>query len=681
MMTFHFKAPDLEKIEVKLDRLLLKNRTELSHLLKGARFSSWRDLMLPLEVMENRLHRFWAPIAHIYTVDRSNKLKQIYWRCFSKIRQYQTAYLQNPKLYAAILSLYQSAHFSRLSSAKQKIVKDKLVAFKRGGAELNQAEQARFSILQAEIDELSTQFATNCLNARQDWFLHLVDDKRMKGVPIHALKTMRRLARKNHLKGYLVTLDAPIYRAIVTYAEDIKLRETVYVAYTTLASDQGGHNIKYDNSKLMAGIIEKRSALAALLKYKTYAHYALAIKMAKRPSKVFQFLNQLVDRAKPIAEQELKALQSFAKTSAGVKKLAIWDVAYYSEKLKKQTCQLTQEDLRPYFPENQVLKGLFECAERLYDLKIKPRPLIKAWHPTVRFFEVYRRRGGYRGAFYLDLYFRPNKRAGAWVAILQHRFRQKNGSVQPPIVCLNCDFSEPLHDEPACLTHREVITLFHEFGHCLHHVLTKSDYFNSSGLKSLEWDAIELPSLFMENFCWQPEVIQSISRHVKTGKSLSNDQLKSLIKMRQFQSGLILIKQLEYSLFDMHLYADFDAKKGAQVQRILAKVRKEVSVIQPPSYDRFPNTFDHIFSNLYPQYAAGYYSYRWAEVLSCDAFDRFETEGIFNKKTAKDFLKCILEMGALKPAAALFKSFRGRGPRLNSFLKHRGLFPPSLRRK
>ena len=521
----------------------------------------------------------------------------------------------------------------------------------------------------ARLSELASNFSNQVMDATLGWQRQVLDEAELAGLPESARAAAKQAATSRELEGWLFTLDIPSYLPVMMYSENRALREELYTAFATRASDQGPNAGKWDNSPLMDEIVALRHELAQLLGFATYADYSLATKMAERPQQVLGFLNDLAERSRPQAQRELAELRQFAAEQFGVTELAAWDLSFYAEKLKQHRYAISDEVLRPYFPAPRVISGLFETVRRLFGLRIQPRLAVETWHPDVNFYDIYDRDGELRGSFYLDLYARPHKRGGAWMDdCLGRRFRQ-DGSLQRPVAYLTCNFNGPVGDQPALFTHDEVVTLFHEFGHGIHHMLTQIDVAGVAGIHGVPWDAVELPSQFMENWCWEPEALAFLSGHYQTGEPLPQAELDQLLAAKNFQSAMQMLRQLEFSLFDFRLHHEFDPAQGAQVQAVLDDVRK-LSVFPAPAFNRFQHSFSHIFAG---GYAAGYYSYKWAEVLSADAFSRFEEEGIFNAKTGADFLHQVLEMGGSRSPMALFRAFRGREPTIDALLRHSGI--------
>jgi oligopeptidase A len=542
--------------------------------------------------------------------------------------------------------------------------------FRLSGVELSQTDRDKFKQISQQLTELTAKFEENLMDATHAWKKHITDETLLAGLPESTIAMAEQFAKRDGLDGWLFTLDFPSYMPVMSYADNRELREEMYTAFATKASDQGPNAGKWNNTEVMEGILKLRHELAQLIGFNNHAERSLATKMAQSPQQVLDFLNDLAQRSKPIAEKEFAELKAYAKEQGHEGDLQSWDVTYFAEKLRQQRYSISQEELKPYFPENKVVLGLFAVVNRLYGLEIKERHDIDVWHKDVRFFDIFDSEGELRGQFYLDLYARNHKRGGAWMDECLVRRQTENG-IQTPVAFLTCNFSEPVGDKPALFTHDEVTTLFHEFGHGLHHMLTKIDYAAVSGINGVAWDAVELPSQFMENWCWEREALDLISGHYETGEVLPQDLFDKMIAARNFQSAMMMVRQLEFSLFDFRLHLEFDPEDPSnQVDKILNEVRDQVAVVKAPSFNRFAHSFSHIFAG---GYAAGYYSYKWAEVLSADAFSKFEENGIFDRDTGIEFLQAILEKGGSKEPMELFVDFRGREPEIDALLRHSGI--------
>jgi oligopeptidase A len=664
-----FSAIRPEHVESAVDEQLAANRVELERILSYPELDTWEHVVQPIEDMSERLNRLWSPVSHLNAVMNSDELRAAYNRCLPKLSAYWTELAQDERLYRGYKAVASGPGFARLSAAQRKIVENTLRDFRLAGAELPEAQKQRFKAIQQELSTLTSRFEEHLLDATRAWSLLIVDDKDLAGLPETARAMARQEAEREGKAGWKFTLDAPSYIAFMTYADNADLRRQMYTAYATRASDQGPNAGRWDNSDLITQILRLRREAAHLLGYANYAERSLVTKMAKSVPEVLAFLHDLAVRSRPVAQQELDELRTFAREQHGKERLEAWDIGYYSEKLRQARYAFSQEDVRPYFPEPRVVQGLFDVVSRLYGLRIEQVHSIDVWHPDVRFYEIRDAQGGLRGQFYLDLYARPHKRGGAWMDEYISRKRTREG-VQTPIAYLTCNFSPPVGDRPALFTHDEVTTLFHEFGHGLHHMLTQVDYVGVAGINGVAWDAVELPSQFMENWTWEREALDLIARHYQTGATLPDDLYQKMIAAKNFQTGMHMVRQLEFAMFDMRLYSEFDPDGAQSVQALLDEVRREVAVIIPPPFNRFQNSFSHIFGG---GYAAGYYSYKWAEVLSADAFSKFEENGIFDRKTGEEFLHHVLEQGGVREPMDLFVAFRGRKPTIDALLRHSGL--------
>ncbi|HGE8303190.1 TPA: oligopeptidase A [Serratia marcescens] len=631
---------------------------------------TWDNLCQPLAESDDRLSRIWSPIGHLNSVKNSPELRAAYEQALPLLSEYGTWVGQHEGLYQAYRSLKEGAAFEALSVPQRKAVDNALRDFELSGIGLSADKQQRYGEIVARLSELGSTYSNNVLDATMGWSKLITDEAELNGLPESALAQAQAMAQAKEQDGWLLTLDMPSYLPVLTYADNRALREEMYRAFATRASDQGPNAGKWDNSEVMAETLALRHELAQLLGFDTYADKSLATKMAESPEQVIGFLSDLAKRARPQAEQELAQLRAFAKQHYGVDELEAWDITYYGEKQKQHLFSISDEQLRPYFPEQRVVEGLFEVVKRIYGITAKERKDVEAWHPDVRFFDLFDANGELRGSFYLDLYARENKRGGAWMDDCVGSLRKADGTLQKPVAYLTCNFNRPLGDQPALFTHNEVTTLFHEFGHGLHHMLTQIDTAGVSGINGVPWDAVELPSQFMENWCWEPEALAFISGHYQSGEPLPKAMLDKLLAAKNYQAALFILRQLEFGLFDFRMHFEYSPEKGAQILPTLAEVKKMVAVVPSPSWGRFPHAFSHIFAG---GYAAGYYSYLWAEVLSADAYSRFEEEGIFNAETGKSFLDNILSRGGSEEPMALFKRFRGREPQLDAMLRHYGI--------
>jgi len=658
-----------EAIESELEALIEDNRRSLQRLLAENEEYTWDNLIAPLEELEDRLARFWSPVQHLHAVADSEALRRAYNACLPRLTEYHTELGQNAALFAACRQIAESPEYARLDSAQQKVIDNMLRDFRLSGVDLDAQRKAEFAEIQQQLSRAQTRFEENLLDATHGWSLHVTDRERLRGLPESALALAADAARRQDKPGWVLTLDIPSYLPVMQYAEDAGLRRDMYEAFVTRASEQGPGAGRWDNSVPMQEILALRSRLAGLLGFDSYADYSLARKMAESPAAVLEFLQNLVSHARPVARREYAELQDFARRSDGVDTLNAWDAAFYAERLRRERFDFSQEDLRPYFPVPQVITGLFEVVHKLYGLRILKRMAVDTWHPDVTFYDIYDRDGNLRGGFYLDLYARDHKRGGAWMDECRIRHRHAGGT-QLPVAYLTCNFTPPVGGEDSLLTHDEVTTLFHEFGHGLHHMLTLVDYPDVAGINGVPWDAVELPSQFLENWCWERESLDLFARHHRTGEPLPAALLDKMQRARNFQSGMQMVRQLEFALFDFRLHGDRQERDAAAIQALLEEVREEVAVIRPPAWNRFQHSFAHIFAG---GYAAGYYSYLWAEVLSADAFSKFEENGIFDRPTGDQFLHTILEQGGARDPMELFTAFRGREPRIDALLRHSGI--------
>lgn len=655
-------------IKPAIEQVLADSRAQLENLLNHPPAQwSWSSLIEPLDEMGEKLSRAWSPVSHLNAVMNTPELRDGYNSCLPLLSQFSTEMGQNQALYAAYRQLADSEQFAQLDVAQQTIIEHALRDFRLSGIALPAEQQKRYGELQMRLSELQSKFSNQLMDATQAWTKHITDATQLDGLPESALAQAQQAAQARELDGWLITLEFPSYYAVMTYAHDRALREEVYTAYCTRASDQGPNAGEHDNGPLIAEILQLRQELADLLGYANYAELSLATKMADNTSQVLSFLRDLGQRSRPYAETDLAELRAFA-AERGCTDLQSWDNGYYAEQLRQHRYAVSQEELRPWFPVNKVLDGMFGVAARLYGIEVREITEFDRWHPDARLFEV-QEDGEVIGRFFLDLYARSNKRGGAWMDGCRDRRRLPDGQLQRPIAYLVCNFTPAVGDQPALLTHDEVTTLFHEFGHGLHHLLTRVDYPAASGINGVAWDAVELPSQFMENWCWEPEGLALISGHHETGAPLPTELLEKMLAARNFQSGLGMLRQIEFSLFDFELHAQSGTQQRS-AREVLTAVRDEIAVQQPPAFNRFENGFAHIFAG---GYAAGYYSYKWAEVLSADAFSRFEEEGIFNAETGRSFREQILARGGSREPMELFVAFRGREPSVDALLRHSGL--------
>lgn len=657
-----------EHAEPAIDVLLAEGRQAVADLLAATTDYSWDNFVQPLEALEERLGRAWSPVSHLNSVMNSDELREAYNACLPKLSDYGTEMSQHEGLYQAFKQIADSADYALLDTAQKKIIDNAMRDFRLSGIDLPVDKQARYKEIMQQMSALTSKFSENVLDASNAWSLQITDESRLSGLPESALGMARQIAEREAQDGWVFNLEYPSYLPVMTYADDRELRREIYTAFVTRASDQGPHDNKFDNTPIMEQILALRHESAQLLGFENYAEKSLATKMAQSSDQVLAFLNDLAERALPLAKQELDEVRAFARQTHGMDALEAWDIGYYSEKLQQHKYAISQEELKPYFPEDKVLSGMFAVVERLYGFKIIERHDIDVWHKDVRFFEI-SDADGVRGQFYLDLYARPQKRGGAWMDDCVTRM-QTDAGVQVPVAYLTCNFSAPIGAAPALFSHDEVLTMFHEFGHGLHHMLTQVDYPSVSGIGGVPWDAVELPSQFMENWCWQKEALADIAGHYKTGEALPDELFDKMTAAKNFQSAMQMVRQLEFSIFDFRMHLEYDPARGGRIYEILDSVRQQVAVLEASSFNRFPHSFGHVFAG---GYAAGYYSYKWAEVLSADAFAAFEETGIFDRDTGLKFLTTVLEQGGSREPMELFIEFRGREPSIDALLRHSGL--------
>jgi len=643
--------------EVERARKIVARLTELPD-------PDWNSLMIPLEEIDERIGRVWGPVGHLNSVCDSEDLRPVYQQGVAKMTEWSSELGQNEALYAAIRKVSERDDFAKLSDQRKKVIEHALRDFKLSGAELEGPAKERFTAINMRLSELSTAFGEHVLDATHAFEMHLVHASDVAGLPASVLASaQQRASQSDREGGWLITLDAPSYIPFMQFADNRALRETMYREYVTRASTG-----RLDNGPVIDEILALRAEAATLLGFEHYAASSLASKMANDVAEVTGFLRELAAKSKPQAEAEFDELQSFAATELGIDTLQAWDVAYAAEKLRLKTYAISQEELKPYFPEKSVVSGMFGLVEKLYGIAIKENEDVPKWHESVRFFEVFDSSGEQIAAFYLDPYARAHKRGGAWMDECIVRWQRPDGRLQLPVAYLVCNFDAPVGDRPALWTHDEVTTLFHEFGHGLHHMLTKVDELSVSGIRGVPWDAVELPSQFMENFCWERQVVDLFARHFETGETLPDNLFDKMLAAKNFQSAMIMLRQIEFALFDTLLHSEH--QPDTSVQQLLDQVRDEVAVLKPPAFNRFQNSFSHIFAG---GYAAGYYSYKWAEVLSADVYATFEEEGILNAVTANRLREELLSIGGSKEIMDAFVAFRGRKPSVDALLRHSGL--------
>lgn len=665
-----FSSIKPEHIVPAVQTAIKECRETVKTVLKNDTGYTWENLIAPLEESDDRLSRIWSPVGHINAVVSSDEVREAHDACLPLLSEYSTWIGQNEDLYLAYKAVHDSDAFSSLSTAQQKVITNALRDFRLSGIGLPEDKKARYGEISKRLSELTSTFSNNVMDATLAWQKVITDEAELAGLPDSAIAAAKAAAEAKELEGYLFTLDFPSYIPVMTYSENRSLRREVYEAFCTRASDVGPNAGEWDNTPLMDEIVALRHELAQLLGFEHFGEKSLATKMAESSDQVLSFLTDLADKSIVQGKAELAEITAFAAEEFGTDKLEAWDITFYAEKLKQKTYAISDEALRPYFPEDRVVKGLFEVVKRLFGLTIIEELGVDSWHKDVRFFEIFDADGELRGSFYLDLYAREHKRGGAWMNdCLAHRIKA-DGQLQKPVAFLTCNFNKPVGDKPALFTHNEVTTLFHEFGHGIHHMLTQVEPAAVSGINGVPWDAVELPSQFMENWCWQKEALAFISGHYETDEPLPQDMLEKLLAAKNYNSAMGMLRQLEFGLFDFRMHMEYQPESGANIQQVLNDVRAKVAVFPAPTFNRFQNSFSHIFAG---GYAAGYYSYKWAEVLSADAFSRFEEEGIFNRDTGADFMTNILELGGSREPMELFVGFRGRKPSVDALLRHSGI--------
>jgi len=664
------ELPLFDHIEPKhvlpaLDHVLRSNQKQIDELVR-IEHPSWDNFMAPLEMLDEQLQRVWGPVTHLNAVKNSDELRPIYQESVQKVSAYHTDLAQNEALYGAIKKVRADDSFNTLTGEQKRVVEHALRDFRLSGAELEGADKERYKAIQMRLSELATTFEQHVLDATHAFELHITDENDLAGLPgsIRDAASQRAAESDKHEGGWLFTLDIPSYLPFMQYAENGTLRERIYTAYVTRASKGA-----LDNAPVIDETLKLRKEAAELIGFSNYGSYSLATKMADSTSDVISFLRELAQKSRKMAESEIAELQSFAKAELGIETLQAWDVPFASEKLRLHTYAISEEELKPYFPEQRVLDGMFALVERLYGITIREENAPK-WHKNVRFFSIFGKKSEKIAGFYLDPYARAHKRGGAWMDECTVRFHKPDGELQLPVAYLVCNFDAPVGDRPALWTHNEVLTLFHEFGHGLHHMLTEVGTRGVSGINGVPWDAVELPSQFMENFCWERDVTDMFARHFETGVTMPTELFDKMVAAKNFLSGMQMLRQIEFALFDMLLHTEFLPEGDLSAQQLLDEVRREVAVLTPPEFNKFQNSFSHIFAG---GYGAGYYSYKWAEVLSADAYAAFEEEGITNPATATRFRESILAIGGSRDLMQGFEAFRGRKPSVDALLRHSGI--------
>nr|WP_228518858.1 M3 family metallopeptidase [Methylophilus sp. 13] len=654
-----------EHVSPAIDQLLTEGRALVERLATASETPDWQNFVQPIEDYSERLSRSWGPVGHMNAVVNTPELREAYNENLAKLTDFYSDLSQDERLYAKYKAIQASAGYAQLSRAQRKIIDNEVRGFKLGGAELPPAEKVRFKEIAEQLSKLGSKFEENILDTTND-FKHLVTDAaELTGLPEDALQAAAEAAKAEEKTGYLFTLHFPSYMPVMQYCDNRALRETLYRAYATRASEFS--KPEWDNTALIADLLKLKQEEAQLLGFKNYAELSLATKMADTPAQVIEFLDTLAKRAKPYAEKDMAELKAYAE-KLGFSDMQAWDVSYISEKLRQDKYAFSDQEVKQYFPEDKVLAGLFKVVETIFGVQVRKTD-APLWHKDAGFYEISDQQRQPIAYFYLDLYARHGKRGGAWMDECITRRKIANG-IELPVAYLTCNFSAPVGDKPALFTHDEVITLFHEFGHGLHHMLTQVEEYSVSGIKGVEWDAVELPSQFMENFCWEWDVLRHMTAHVDTGEQLPRALFDKMVAAKNFQAGMQTVRQIEFSLFDMRLHSSFDPAGKQTALDVLEQVRDEVAVLRPPKWNRFPNSFSHIFAG---GYAAGYYSYKWAEVLSADAYSLFEELGVLSAEAGSRFKNEVLAQGGARPAMESFVAFRGREPSMDALLRHNGM--------
>jgi oligopeptidase A len=648
-----------------LDSLLADGRVLIEALATSPEMPTWQNFAVQLENLDEKISRAWSQVGHLNAVMNSPELREAYNDNLAKLTDFYSDLSQDERLYAKYKAIQANADFAKLNQAQQKIISNEVRDFKLGGAELASKQKVRFKAISEELSKLASKFEENVLDTTNEYALYVEDVTELAGMPEDVLQTALEAAKTDGKTGYKFTLHFPSYLPALQYADNRALREKLYRAYATRASEFG--KAEFDNTPIITQLLKLKLEEAQLLGFNNFAELSLATKMADTPKQVIDFLENLANKAKPYAEQDKLELEAYAK-QLGINDMQAWDVSYVSEKLREDKYAFSDLEVKQYFPEAKVMAGLFKVIETIFGVFVQKTD-SPTWHEDAHFYSITRPNGELVGQFYLDLYARTNKRGGAWMDEAITR-RIVDGKLTTPVAYLTCNFSAPVGGKPALFTHDEVITLFHEFGHGLHHMLTEVNDYSVSGIKGVEWDAVELPSQFMENFCWEWDVLRHMTQHVDTGAQLPRALFDKMVAAKNFQAGMQTVRQIEFSLFDITLHSTFDPNGKKTPLQLIEEIRDQVAVVRPPVWNRFPNNFSHIFAG---GYAAGYYSYKWAEVLSADAYSLFEEQGGLSADAGQQFWQEILSRGGSRPAMESFVAFRGREPSIDALLRHNGM--------
>ena len=660
-----------EHVKPAIDQLITEGRALVETLATSSDKPTWENFALKLEDHSEKLGRAWSQVGHMNAVVNSHELRDVYNASLQDLTDFGSDLAQDERLYKKFKAIQSSADFAKLTATQQTIINHEVRDFRLGGAELPANKKERFKAISEQLSKLSSTFEENIMDTTND-FKHIVDDvDDLAGLPADAIEAAAEAAKSDGNDGYQFSLHFPSYMPVMQYAENRELRKTLYRAYATRASElskpDASGKPRWDNTSLISDLLKLKKEEAQMLGFSNFAELSLATKMADTPAQVTEFLDTLAKRAKPYAERDIQELTAYAK-KLGIADIKAWDVGYVSEKLRQDKYAFSDQEVKQYFPEDKVLAGLFKVTETIFGVQVR-KVEAPVWHPDASFYEISDSTNKPIAYFYLDLYARQNKRGGAWMDECISR-RKKTESLELPVAFLTCNFSAPVAGKPALFTHDEVITTFHEFGHGLHHMLTQVEEYGVSGIKGVEWDAVELPSQFMENFCWEWDVLRHMTSHVETGEQLPRVLFDKMMAAKNFQAGMQTVRQIEFSLFDMRLHGDFDPNGKETALDVIEQIRDEVAVLRPPKWNRFPNSFSHIFAG---GYAAGYYSYKWAEVLSADAYSLFEELGVLSKEAGNRFKSEVLAKGGSRPAMESFVAFRGREPNMDALLRHNGM--------